>query len=307
MERRVIVIVGATGSGKTSLSLKLAAKLNTEIISADSRQIYKILDIGTAKPLKEELNQIKHHFIDSLNPDEPFNVSKYEDASLKIIDELHQKDKIPIVVGGSGLYIKALVDGLFNEVDTDEEFRRKLIDEREKFGNEYLYQKLIAVDKESANTMLPQNWKRVIRALEVFHLTGEPIWKFHAEHKREVDIEFLQNGLQWERELLYQNINNRVDKMIFDGLVGEIKSILENDKAILLHSASKYSSSMSGAIDLKIISVTSRCSIPEGFSTKTALVIVCFSPMCLMFMQETATWSGDMLGLKAAFSTYRPE
>ncbi|MCK5457396.1 MAG: tRNA (adenosine(37)-N6)-dimethylallyltransferase MiaA [Melioribacteraceae bacterium] len=226
MERRVIVIVGATGSGKTSLSLKLAAKLNTEIISADSRQIYKILDIGTAKPLKEELNQIKHHFIDSLNPDEPFNVSKYEDASLKIIDELHQKDKIPIVVGGSGLYIKALVDGLFNEVDTDEEFRRKLIDEREKFGNEYLYQKLIAVDKESANTMLPQNWKRVIRALEVFHLTGEPIWKFHAEHKREVDIEFLQNGLQWERELLYQNINNRVDKMIFDGLVDEVKSIL---------------------------------------------------------------------------------
>ena len=226
MERRVIVIVGATGSGKTSLSLKLAAKLNTEIISADSRQIYKILDIGTAKPLKEELNQIKHHFIDSLNPDEPFNVSKYEDASLKIIDELHQKDKIPIVVGGSGLYIKALVDGLFNEVDTDEEFRRKLLDEREKFGNEYLYQKLIAVDKESADTMLPQNWKRVIRALEVFHLTGEPIWKFHAEHKREADIEFLQYGLQWEREMLYHNINNRVDKMISDGLVDEVKSVI---------------------------------------------------------------------------------
>ena len=236
MERRVIVIVGATGSGKTSLSLKLAAKLNTEIISADSRQIYKILDIGTAKPLKEELNQIKHHFIDSLNPDEPFNVSKYEDASLKIIDELHQKNKIPIVVGGSGLYIKALVDGLFNEVDTDEEFRRKLIDEREKFGNEYLYQKLIAVDRESADTMLPQNWKRVIRALEVFHLTGEPIWKFHAEHKREVDIEILQNGLQWERELLYQNINNRVDKMIFDGLVDEVKSILGNGYSSNLNS-----------------------------------------------------------------------
>jgi len=226
LERRVIVIVGATGSGKTSLSLKLAAKLNTEIISADSRQIYKILDIGTAKPLKEELNQIKHHFIDSLNPDEPFNVSKYEDESLKIINELHQKDKIPIVIGGSGLYIKALVDGLFNEVDTDEEFRRKLLAEREVFGNEYLYQKLIAVDRESADTMLPQNWKRVIRALEVFHLTGEPIWKFHAAHKREVDIEFLQYGLQWERELLYQNINNRVDKMIFDGLVDEVKSLL---------------------------------------------------------------------------------
>ncbi len=236
MERRVIVIVGATGSGKTSLSLKLAAKLGTEIISADSRQIYKILDIGTAKPLKKELDQVKHHFIDSLNLDEPFNVSKYEKESLKIIDGLHKKNKIPIVAGGSGLYIKALVEGLFNEVDTDEEFRRKLLDEREKFGNEYLYQKLIAVDKESADTMLPQNWKRVIRALEVFHLTGKPIWEFHAAHKREVDIKFLQYGLQWERELLYQNINNRVDKMISDGLVDEIKSVLEKGYSSELNS-----------------------------------------------------------------------
>jgi len=236
LERRVIVIVGATGSGKTSLSLKLAAKLNTEIISADSRQIYRTLNIGTAKPLKEELDQIKHHFIDSLNPDESFNVSKYEKESLKIIDCLHKKNKIPIVVGGSGLYIKALVEGLFNEVDTDEEFRRKLLDEREKFGNEYLYQKLIAVDKESADTMLPQNWKRVIRALEVFHLTGKPIWEFHAAHKREVDIKFLQYGLQWERELLYQNINNRVDKMISDGLVDEIKSVLEKGYSSELNS-----------------------------------------------------------------------
>lgn len=236
MERRVIVIVGATGSGKTLLSLKLAAKLNTEIISADSRQIYKILDIGTAKPLNEQLNQIKHHFIDSFNLDEPFNVSKYELESLKIIDKLHQKNKIPIVVGGSGLYIKALVDGLFNEVDTDEEFRKKLLDEREKFGNDYLYEKLIAVDKVSSNTMLPQNWKRVIRALEVFHLTGEPIWKFHAEHKREVSIDFFQYGLQWERELLYQNIDNRVDKMVSDGLVNEVKSVLEKGYSSELNS-----------------------------------------------------------------------
>ena len=114
MERRVIVIVGATSSGKTSLSLVLAAKLNTEIISADSRQIFKFLDIGTAKPSVKELTEIKHHFINSLDPAESFNVSKYESESLTIIDELHQKNKIPIVVGGSGLYIRALVDGLFN-------------------------------------------------------------------------------------------------------------------------------------------------------------------------------------------------
>lgn len=226
MEGRVIVIIGPTCSGKTKLSLKLAEKLNSEIISADSRQIYKLLDIGTAKPTEDELAEIKHYFIDKLKPDESFNVSKYEVEALRIINELHQKEKIPIVVGGSGLYIKAVIDGIFNEVDTDEDYRQQLLAEREKFGNEYLYEKLIAVDKVSADTMLPQNWKRVIRALEVFHLTGEPIWKFHAEHKREVDIKFLQFGLDWERELLYENINNRVDEMISAGLVDEVKSIL---------------------------------------------------------------------------------
>jgi len=222
------VIIGPTCSGKTKLSLKLAEKLNSEIISADSRQIYKLLDIGTAKPTENELAKVKHHFVDKLKPDESFNVSKYEEEALRIINELHQKDKVPVVVGGSGLYIKALIDGIFNEVDTDEDFRQQLLAEREKFGNEYLYEKLIAVDKVSADTMLPQNWKRVIRALEVYHLTGEPIWKFHAEHKREVDIEFLQFGLNWERELLYDNINSRVDKMISTGLVDEVKSVLSS-------------------------------------------------------------------------------
>jgi len=227
LERRVIVIVGATCSGKTSLALKLADKINTEIISADSRQIFKFLDIGTAKPSKNELSKIKHNFIDSLNPTESFNVSRYETESLKIIDDLQKSGKIPIVVGGSGLYIKAIVEGLFNEVDTDMEYRKQLLEEREKFGNEFLYQKLISIDKISAEAMVPQNWKRVIRALEVFYLTGEPIWKFHQEHKREVEIDFLQYGLQWDRELLYKNINDRVDLMISTGLENEVRSLLE--------------------------------------------------------------------------------
>ncbi|MEN8192824.1 MAG: tRNA (adenosine(37)-N6)-dimethylallyltransferase MiaA [Bacteroidota bacterium] len=226
MERRVVVIVGPTCSGKTYLSLNLATKLKSKIISADSRQIYKYMDIGTAKPTDEEQKKIKHYFINDLLPDTSFNVSKFEDQSFKIIEEYFLHDQMPIVVGGSGLYIKALVDGIFSEVDTDEEFREKLLEEKNEFGNEYLYQKLVDVDKVGADTMLPQNWKRVIRALEVFHLTGEPIWKFHQKHKRETDIQFVQYGLQWERELLYQNINNRVDKMISDGLVDEVKSIL---------------------------------------------------------------------------------
>ena len=192
MERRVIVIVGPTCSGKTSLSIKLGRIFDSEIISADSRQIYKFLDIGTAKPSKEDLRLINHHFVDSLNPDEEYNVCRYEDEVLKVIERIHRKNKLPIVVGGSGLYIKAIVDGIFSNVDTDQQFREQLLEERSKHGNEYLYQKLEQVDKKSAEKMLPQNWKRVIRALEVFHITGEPIWKFHSEHKRITKFDFYQ-------------------------------------------------------------------------------------------------------------------
>ena len=236
MEKRVIVIVGPTCSGKTSVSLILAQKLGTEIISADSRQIYKLLSIGTAKPTSDEITSIKHHFVDSLNPDEDFNVSKFEIEALKIIDNLHSLNKIPIVVGGSGLYIRAIVDGLWNDVDTDDAYRKELMDEKEKFGNQFLYEKLVICDPKSAETMLPQNWKRVIRALEVFHITGKSLVEFHQEHKRESDLEFYQFGLNWEREVLYKNIETRVDEMIDAGLVDEVKSILSADYSTELNS-----------------------------------------------------------------------
>jgi tRNA dimethylallyltransferase len=228
--------LGPTCSGKTSLSLMLAKSLKTEIISADSRQIYKVLTVGTAKPTVSELKIAKHHFIDSLNPDEEFNVSKFEIEALKIIDELHQKNKIPIVVGGSGLYIKAIVEGLWNDVDTDSDFREQILKEKEEFGNQFLYDKLVKVDSKGAESMLPQNWKRVIRALEVFRLTGKSILEFHQEHKRESDLEFHQFGLQWKREVLYKNIEARVDEMIGAGLVNELKSILKAGYSTQLNS-----------------------------------------------------------------------
>jgi tRNA dimethylallyltransferase len=123
MERKVIVIVGPSCSGKTKVGISLAEKLQTEIISADSRQLYKYLNVGTAKPTTDELAKVKHHLIDCFEPDEEYNVSRFENDSLKIINELISKNKIPVVVGGSGLYIKALIDGIFNTVDVDEEFR----------------------------------------------------------------------------------------------------------------------------------------------------------------------------------------
>lgn len=226
MEQKVIVIVGPTCSGKTKLSLILAEKLQTEIISADSRQIYKYLTIGTAKPDTIDLNSVKHHFIDQLNPDEEFNADIFSRKARKIISELVKKNKIPIVVGGSGLYIKALIDGITATVDSDKFLRDELLQLRNKYGNDYLYNELKKIDPESADKMLPQNWKRVIRAIEVYKLTGKPIWQHHKENKVSNEFDFIQYGLRWDRKNLYSNIEKRVDEMIKKGLIEEVKMIL---------------------------------------------------------------------------------
>jgi tRNA dimethylallyltransferase len=226
--KKVIVIVGPTCSGKTTLSLKLSQIISSEIISADSRQFYKHLDIGTAKPSKEQLQKVPHHLIDFLDPADNYDVSLFEKDAEKIIDEILKKNELPIVVGGSGLYIKALIDGIFETADKDEEYRKELFQKRKEFGNEFLYEELKKVDPLSAEKMLPQNWKRVMRALEVFHTTGEPIWKHHQKQstQKEKKYEYKQFGLNWERKILYENIDRRVDEMIAKGLVEEVKNIL---------------------------------------------------------------------------------
>lgn len=226
MEPKVIVIVGPTCSGKTALAIELALKLKAEIISADSRQVYKYLNIGTAKPTEIQKKEIKHHLIDFLNPDENFNANKFSMEASKVISQLQNEGKNPIVVGGSGLYVKALIDGIIDEVDVDEDYRNKLLELRKIQGNEFLYEKLKKVDPESADKMLPQNWKRIIRALEVFHLTGKTIGYFHSTQKRRENYLFKQYGLQWDRSKLYKNIDDRVDNMIANGLVDEVESIL---------------------------------------------------------------------------------
>ena len=223
----VIVIVGPTCSGKTYLSLKLASMLNSEIISADSRQIFKLLNIGTAKPTADQLKSIKHYFVDELNPDSDFNASMFAEEAEIILKRLIGQKKTPIVVGGSGLYVKALVDGISESADTNNELREELLELRKKFGNDYLYEELKKVDKISADKMLPQNWKRVMRALEVFRLTGKPIWQHHDDQSRSKKFNYHQIGLLWKRERLYQNIESRVDEMISIGLVEEVESILK--------------------------------------------------------------------------------
>ena len=225
----VIVIVGPTCSGKTNLSLKLAQLIPSEIISADSRQIYQFLDIGTAKPSKIELEKIPHHLIDILDPSKTYDVSMFEKDAEKVIEEIFNKNKTPIIVGGSGLYIKALIDGIFDTTDNDEEYRKELLQKRKEFGNEFLYEELKKVDPVSAEKMLPQNWKRIMRALEVYHTTGEPIWKHHQNQStsKEKKYSFKQFGLNWDRKNFYENIDRRVDEMIENGFVDEVKNILE--------------------------------------------------------------------------------
>jgi tRNA dimethylallyltransferase len=227
LERRAIIIVGPTCSGKTYSAINLAKRLNSEIISADSRQIYKYLSIGTAKPAEEELNSVVHHLADTLEPDEPFNISMFENDSLKIIDKLHNQNKIPVISGGSGLYIKALVDGVIDVDRPDENYREQLLNIKREKGIEYLYNLLQEIDPRSASTMMPQNWKRVIRAMEVFKYTGKSIVDIHLEQKRDIDVKFFQFGLKWERKVLYANIEKRVDYMIESGLVDEVKSVLD--------------------------------------------------------------------------------
>lgn len=225
---RVIVIVGPTCSGKTYLAIELAEMLSSEIISADSRQIYKFLDIGTAKPNKNDLAKVTHHIIDFLDPAENYDASLFEKDAERIIDRIHQENRTPMVAGGSGLYIKALIDGIFETADKDLDYRKDLASLRKNFGNEYLYKKLQEVDPIGAEKMLPQNWKRVMRALEVYHTTGKPIWEHHQKQSSSKEKKYLfkQVGLNWDRKVLYEKINQRVDWMIENGLIEEVKDIL---------------------------------------------------------------------------------
>lgn len=225
---KVVVIVGPTASGKTAVSIELAKRINGEIISADSMQIYKYMDIGTAKPTLEEQDGIKHYLIDVVLPDEHFNVVKYKELAIKAIEEILRKGKIPIIVGGTGLYINTLVNGIeFTDTNNDQEYTNTLMKRYKEYGIDDLFDELKQIDPESAQIIDKNNVRRVIRALEIYKVTGKTKTQLDKESLKDVKYDYLMFGLEWDRNILYDRINKRVDLMLENGLVDEVKSIME--------------------------------------------------------------------------------
>jgi tRNA dimethylallyltransferase len=229
MKKPLIVIGGPTASGKTNLAVKLAHEINGAIISADSMQVYKYMDIGTAKPDQQEMDGIKHYLIDEFYPDEEFNVSIFKNKAKEYIDIIHSQGKVPILVGGTGFYIQAVVnDNDFSQTTTDNGFRDQLYEQVKLLGNDYLHNKLKEIDPVSATIIHPNNVKRVIRALEYYEQTGMPISTHNEiEKKRSSPYNVKYILLNLQREQLYNRINIRVDKMITNGLVEEVKKLLD--------------------------------------------------------------------------------
>ncbi len=227
-KKPLIVIVGPTAAGKTGLSIALALELNGEIVSADSMQIYKYMDIGTAKPTMEERYGLKHYLIDEVEPDASFSVADYKQLADTYIDEIISKDKLPIMIGGTGLYIDTVVNNIrFSETICDWDYRNHLQEIVQEKGKEYIHHLLEEVDPITAKKLHINDVRRVIRALEVYRYTGVPMSKHQEESRKEPSpYQTIMIGLTMDRKRLYDRINQRVDIMIEQGLIEEVKGLL---------------------------------------------------------------------------------
>jgi tRNA dimethylallyltransferase len=225
---RVVLLVGSTGVGKSRLAIELADSFGGEIVSADSMQVYRYMDIGTDKPTVSEREKIPHHLIDVVAPDESFHASLYRTLGRKAIDQLHRDGKPIWVVGGTGLYIKALTQGIFKSPEIDPAVRLRLKMEAEKEGGDPLYQRLEKVDPRTASHLHPNDLFRTIRALEVFESTGMPISFYRGQHCfGERPYQIFKIGLEMSRDSLYHRIDQRVDEMIEQGLLREVERLIE--------------------------------------------------------------------------------
>jgi len=223
---KILAIIGPTASGKTGLSLKLAKKFNGEIVSCDSRQIYKEMDIGTAKPTKKEMKEIRHHLIDIKKPNIDYTAGQFKKDAVKAIDDIIKRGKLPILVGGTGLYVSAIIDNLdFPKIKENKKIREEIEKEIKEKGLDFVFKKLIKIDPEAAYIVDPKNPRRIIRALEIALISGK---KFSEQRKRgEPLYDVLEIGLNPPPEILKEKIVRRIEMMVKDGLVDEVKNLIK--------------------------------------------------------------------------------
>ncbi len=228
MKPKVIVIGGPTASGKTALSIELAKRINGEIVSADSMQIYKDMNIGTAKPTKEEMGDIKHYMIDFVSPETRYSVSEYKKDATKCIEEIIKKGKTPIVIGGTGLYIDSLIYGIeYQEIPIDIDYRNKLNQMADEGRLQELYDMACNIDEEAMKIISPNDKKRIIRVLEIYKQTGKTKTQQNIEsRKNEVPYEYIAFAINMDRAKLYERINKRVDIMLENGLIEEVQALI---------------------------------------------------------------------------------
>ena len=229
---KVIVICGPTASGKTKLGIELAKKINGEIVSCDSMQIYKDMDIGTAKPTKAEQNEVKHYLIDFVSPDKRYSVAEYKNDAENVIDKIIKDNKTPIIVGGTGLYLNSLIYGIdYPDIKTDLNYRKELEEKVNKDGLEEIYKEAKIIDPIAVEKISKNDKKRILRILEIYHSTGKT--------KTELEKESRKNGIKYDYRIfvlnmprceLYERINKRVDIMIKEGLIEEVKKIISKYK-----------------------------------------------------------------------------
>lgn len=222
-----MIIVGPTAVGKTAVSLEMARRVDAEIVSADSRQIYRYMDIGTAKPTPQERAVVPHHFIDIRNPDEHYSAGQFAREARAVIENIRRRGRLPVVVGGSGLYTRGLVDGFFDPRVTDQRVKRMLQNRVRREGLQTLYRELQRADPETAGRLPPGDTQRILRALEVYEITGEPFSSFLKRGAQPADFEPVFRGLRRPRARLYARIEERVDRMLAEGFLQEVRALRE--------------------------------------------------------------------------------
>lgn len=231
-----LIVAGPTGVGKTAVSVEIAKRIPCEIVSADSRQIYRFMDIGTSKPSEAVLQSIPHHFISILNPDKVYSAGQYSNEARESIMQIFERRKLPLVVGGSGLYIRALLEGFFGDDFRDDSIREQLQTRLQEKGAKALYAELQEADPQGAARIHPNNTKRILRSLEVYHITGKPMSEVQKTGKDTANFNWIKFGLIIHREKLYARINQRVDQMFETGFIAEVRGLLKKGYSPKLNS-----------------------------------------------------------------------